>query len=698
MNHSPEIIAALDVARALIGRGVPLFLARPDPSARTGYALPPRWEQATPDQAVVDAWRPGWALCAVTGHALDLVDVDPRSGGDAPEMTGTGLMPEAYLVATTPSGGEHYFVAPLNVPSRDGVLPGVDLKSGTDAGQGRGFAFIAPTVRVSKTTGRPTPYRWTWMHEGWRAHGLRPGDDSGAGLRNRVLQLRAATSPAGAPRRIPRSLARREFDQAYTGLVERLKHWQVHGWGGEAHAGLLAATTHLARLSPDHVEAAFFSAFGEAGVIPDPNDMAKLYSAQRNAVPDIVVPDTEMSPVEIFLAGGDAPPTVPPETGRGVQVIPEHPSDPKAFDFVGADRARRREPPPPARWGSFGGTVPLVYDNGVHWFQGESESGKTWVALAVAVEILKAGIPVIVVDYEDHESSILDRMDALGATDDDYERLVYVPGLDVEFVDIVAHLREARDDPARQYGCLVVDGVTAALNAAGVQSMNNNQEVTAWSDKLLRSTRMSICIDHVVKAVDDRNGMAIGAQAKKSVVTATSIEVVCKEKFGRGINGVIELRIQKDKRGYVRGALRGKLSLRFVSDPASGRVELAVPQAVSDPQEAQRGLEAIDTRGAEVMAHVAALEAFPGARAELSARHLLTLLRDDMGRAGRTDDLRDAVRVFKARAGIGGVLVPEWFELYQSRAAPVAQVVDLFGPVGSRAPMLGGQDRGAPHA
>lgn len=661
--------SALQVARGLVAAGMPVFLARPDATSRTGFSLPHGWEQVRPDPGVVDAWRPGWALCAVTGHVFDLVDIDPRSGGDERSVP----MPQVYLSAETPSGGRHYFVAPLGVPSRDGVYPGVDLKSGTPDGRGRGFAFIAPTERVSKVDGLLRSYRWGGLSA--RDGVLRPlpDDHTGAALRTRVGELRTHGPADAAPRTIPRSVARREFDNAVQRLTERVRHWATYGWGGEAHAELLAASTHLARLAPEHAEAAFLAAFRAAGVDPDWSDLAKLHSAIDSAVPDVVVPDEQYSAVDLFFAGGDATPE-PPGPVRAVDAIPAQPSDPGAFAFVGAERARRRTPPEPAVFAAFGGGVPLVYADGVHWLQGESESGKSWVADAVALDVLRSGASVILVDYEDHEAAVLERFAELGATDDDFERLVYVSGLDVAHADIVSHLRGSIG--TRDYGLLVVDGVTAALSSAGL-SGRDEQELTAWSDRMLRTTRAALCVDHVVKAVDDRAGMAIGSQAKKSVVTGTSFEVVCIEKFARGLNGVIELRIQKDKKGGVRSALKGRsrVRLRFVSDFDTGRVQLAVPEAVGEAVDPSQALAELQARGAAVMALVAALEDYPAANPGHSARHLLSLLRDEMNRQGRTDDMRDAVRMFKARAGVGGVIVPEWLREYE------ADVRALVAPV-----------------
>ena len=146
-----SVSEALDIARSLATAGIPVFVAYPDPAKPGDYKPRGEWQKTSPNPAYVNAWKPGLALCAVMGQGLDLIDIDPRNGGDTQALN--GIMPEVLAVAATPAGGEHLFVASMGVRSRDDVLPGIDVKAGDLDGQGRGFAFIAPTVRVSKTTG-----------------------------------------------------------------------------------------------------------------------------------------------------------------------------------------------------------------------------------------------------------------------------------------------------------------------------------------------------------------------------------------------------------------------------------------------------------------------------------------------------------------------------------------------------------------
>lgn len=141
---------ALAAARAVAHAGMPFFACRLKPN---GDPLPPEDWEKTEGAEAIDRWIPGRALCGVTGVAYDVLDVDPRNGGkeslarlldDLPE----GL--ETYARVSTPSGGWHFYIAPLGIGSRGGFLPGLDLKGGREDGTSRGFVFMPPTERMSK--------------------------------------------------------------------------------------------------------------------------------------------------------------------------------------------------------------------------------------------------------------------------------------------------------------------------------------------------------------------------------------------------------------------------------------------------------------------------------------------------------------------------------------------------------------------
>lgn len=208
---NPEHKADLEIARYLAENGVPIFLAKmatrddggwdaSGGSGGTGYKIPVGWQNTVADPSVIDEWEPGMAVCAVMGHTVDLFDVDPRSGGELSfaKLTTEGIRPKSYGRQTTPSGGSHDFIASLGIRSRDKILPGIDIKAGDADGNGRGFAFLAPTKKRSKVDGVTAYYQWATPPQ-LEELVLIGADDSGAGLAELIAATQAATESYVGP-------------------------------------------------------------------------------------------------------------------------------------------------------------------------------------------------------------------------------------------------------------------------------------------------------------------------------------------------------------------------------------------------------------------------------------------------------------------------------------------------------------------
>lgn len=172
---SAEQRQALQVAHDLVDMGAPIFSAYPNHGAGPEFHLPSAWQTYRPNHIQVDKWKPGMALAMVTGVVHDVLDVDPRNGGDAgqDELTSAAAWPFVYGKAATPSMGTHYLIDRTHL-AKGKPAKGVDLQAGDDHGEGRGFVYIAPTVRVSKfgaDKGKPVAYRWVTPPE--RPNGVR---------------------------------------------------------------------------------------------------------------------------------------------------------------------------------------------------------------------------------------------------------------------------------------------------------------------------------------------------------------------------------------------------------------------------------------------------------------------------------------------------------------------------------------------
>lgn len=153
--------------------GVPIFSAVRNHSAGPEFLYPNGWQTiraGVSSHNWIERWRPGMALCMVTGVVFDVLDVDPRNGGEAGikalakaldwDSIGGPLM---YGQASTPSAGEHNLIGRTFL-AKGKPAKGVDLQAGDSHGEGRGFMFIAPTERVSKfgpNAGEMVAYQWT---------------------------------------------------------------------------------------------------------------------------------------------------------------------------------------------------------------------------------------------------------------------------------------------------------------------------------------------------------------------------------------------------------------------------------------------------------------------------------------------------------------------------------------------------------
>jgi hypothetical protein len=102
---------------------------------------------------------------------------------------------------------------------------------------------------------------------------------------------------------------------------------------------------------------------------------------------------------------------------------------------------------------------------------------------------------------------------------------------------------------------IVVDGVNAAMNLLGLD-LEKNKDATTFSQLILRPMRMEnaaiLTIDHVTKSKDTRGNYAIGAQAKRADIDGVAIAVDVATPFGRGLDGCLNLKVTKDRPGFVR--------------------------------------------------------------------------------------------------------------------------------------------------
>ena len=221
----------------------------------------------------------------------------------------------------------------------------------------------------------------------------------------------------------------------------------------------------------------------------------------------------------------------------------------------------------------------LFYKGKINALLGESESGKTWVALHAVAQSLQVAQRVIYIDFEDSGKGILSRLRALGIEDEKFSNLIYAnPDQNLtleERLDLVDSLNEFQPE------LIVVDGVNAAMTLLNLD-LTSNRDATFFSQQLLRPLALSgagvITIDHVTKSKEGRGNYAIGAQAKRADINGAAIMVEVVQPFGRGMTGELILKVTKDRPGRVREVSKeAKYAGRvLLKSSAEGTVKMVV--------------------------------------------------------------------------------------------------------------------------
>jgi len=220
---------------------------------------------------------------------------------------------------------------------------------------------------------------------------------------------------------------------------------------------------------------------------------------------------------------------------------------PKPLDLDGS-----QEEEPPAFLSRVDGHR-LFYAGKINALIGESESGKTWVALLAVKQALQMGQSVSYIDFEDSGKGILSRLRLLGLEDRHFANFTYANPDEAFTLEAKIDLQRALEtlNPA----LIVVDGVNAAMTLLGLDLVSN-RDATFFSQTILRPLAVNgaavITIDHVTKSKDSRGNGAIGAQAKRADINGAAFIVEVVQPFGRGMTGELNLKMSKDRQGHVR--------------------------------------------------------------------------------------------------------------------------------------------------
>lgn len=554
------------------------------PSPAKHPMTPQGFHDASADEEQVKAWWAKWPTANIgvpTGEEFDVVDIDGAAQAWT-EFTAIHKVPEHYGVAMSgrAAGGFHYYCRPggkKTVPSgKNGLPKGVEIK-----GVG-GYVVAPPSLHISGAT-----YRWIKELSN-EMHGEDPWPD---------WYDRITAKPERPRERIeftPLASVSEDRASRYGAAVlvnacdKVLEAGEGGRWMGLATEAVPLAARAVAGGCLDRETAirALEDAARRSGLeAAEANRVRELFATiERQGITNPIAPGPDPdAAIDTWLASLPKA-TLPPAYAEAVEEIRTRTSWwPRDLTGVLAGEDPEPEPEFLARLDE----VSLFYRGKVNGLIGESESGKTWIALLAVVQALTKGLKVAYFDFEDTAPGIVSRLRSMGASDDDLTRLDYI-GPDETLhgpasADLTEYLAQTQPD------LIVLDGFNAAMTLLGLE-LTDNTDATKFAQMLLKPlARTGACVvyvDHLPKNKENRGKGGIGAQAKRAMTTGCALSVEVVSAFGRGMTGRLRLTVDKDRPGHVRAAaVEAKAAgTAVLISGADGSVEVSIEKPDTDQE------------------------------------------------------------------------------------------------------------------
>lgn len=254
----------------------------------------------------------------------------------------------------------------------------------------------------------------------------------------------------------------------------------------------------------------------------------------------------------------------------------------------------------------------LIYAALMHSIAGEPGSGKTLLALWLAIQVMRGGGRVLYLDAENGPRLVAERLRDLGADEDTLDAsFFYYPAditLEAESLSrLAATVAEVRPVLA------VFDSFADFIAAAGLEE-NSNTDCTRWVSKVCQPLKEAgvavLILDHVPKGAKGPRG----AGAKVAKMDAQwNLETTLE--FDRERTGEITLKNSKDRECWlpkiVRFSVGGGVFAR-----SAGTLEDRGDDGLTDKQ--RQALEYLEGRGAEGASWSCLLDELGGSKGTLS--------------------------------------------------------------------------------
>lgn len=580
----------VDYATMYAGLGLRVLPIRP--GAKTP-SLTAWTDAATTDTTIIAEWWGGLYRGHGIGIALDqlpdgrwafAVDIDGASHNVDGATTWHDLCatypnhpPAETVEATTGGGGTHLlFAAPHEV--RNGTIGpkggGIDIR-------GKGGQILAePTLHPNGTA-----YSWVDGHEPWN---MAIADAPGWLVAMLDEPERVAPSPnvpqAPATGDRPGDLwaASTSWEEILTADGWTLHHTdrqtgELH-WtrpGKERRDGTSATTGFTTndnlKVFTSSVPAldaeATYSKLGYLAATRFGGDHAAAASHLAGLGHHV-----DQAPVDLSWTPSGLPPAAPGALlGDGTDLHGWEPTD------LAAILAGDYEAPVPTIGRRTDGRA-LFYPGRVNAIQGESGSGKSWVAIWAAAAELAQGNHVLYIDLEDHAASMIARLRAVGVADGAIASAFHYinPARSWNHAGSVELERICTEHPVT---LAVIDSTGEAMALDGAKP-NDDDDTARWFRRVPRALASHgpavVITDHLPKATDAPSLFAIGSQRKRAAIDGVAYRCDVRVAPSRGGEGHLGLICAKDRNGtYQQGTKIADVHV-LSTDEVTGSVQITV--------------------------------------------------------------------------------------------------------------------------
>lgn len=303
--------------------------------------------------------------------------------------------------------------------------------------------------------------------------------------------------------------------------------------------------------------------------------------------------------------------------------------------------------PPAPEYGTRGDGVGLFYRGMVNCLIGDPESGKTWIALTAAADVMFEGGSVLIIDL-DHNGpqATISRLQAFGIPVDTLtnpERFRYTAADDID-----SYAGVVKDASVWKPDFTVVDSVGELLPLYGASSNSADDFTRVHSAAIKPFATGGSCvviIDHQAKGADSRTFGATGTAAKKRAISGTLLRVTIDQPFTPGSGGVAEITLVKDRHGGLRAHCSKD------REPLAGRFQMTDIN----------GALTWNIRAPEVGERPTVSNKVDGASADQLIKELSAM-----------DPAPTSVRDVKVRCGWGSTKASEAWRLWQEREGVAA--------------------------